>query len=385
MVGGISGTISVILGHDETTKNNLEEFKVLILGVSTDIDAELSDTIMVASYNPNTQMASILSIPRDTNTNSNENTTTASDKINSLYNQTKTADETLEAVNEITGLNIENYVVVKTESLIEFVDAIGGVEFDVPIDMDYDSDSQDLHIHLEAGLQVLDGEQAEQLVRFRHNNDGTTYSSDYGDNDDGRMRTQREFIIATIKETISLQNILKINDLIDIIDKSVSTNIDFEKLSDYIPYIIDIDTDTILTGVLPGENVYLEKNGVWVFEYNEEETEELIKELFYDRDLSEDEIDKSIVGKSDLKIEVINSSDNTKTLTEVVEILTDAGYTVTRTDTGTNTSKTTINIETEGIDDFASNIKTILGIGTISTDIDELSKTDITITIGKDY
>ena len=168
--GGLSGMLATAVGHDENTKKNLKEIKVLILGVSTDIDSELTDTIMVASYNPNTQKANLLSIPRDTFTGKNTSRAVASQKINALYNMTRTPQKTLEAVNEITGLNIEYYVIVRTEALIKLVDAIGGVEFNVPIDMKYDDPTQDLHINLKAGMQKLDGEKAEHLLRFRHSN-----------------------------------------------------------------------------------------------------------------------------------------------------------------------------------------------------------------------
>ena len=73
--------------------------------------------------------------------------------------------------------------------------------------MDYDDKYQDLHIHLTAGEQKLDGNKAEQLVRFRHNTDGTTYPVEYGDNDIGRMRTQREFIMQVMKQTLKPGNI----------------------------------------------------------------------------------------------------------------------------------------------------------------------------------
>ena len=67
--GGMSGMLATMVGHDENTKKNLGEFRALILGISTDQDGvDLTDTIMVASYNPNTQKATLLSIPRDTYT-----------------------------------------------------------------------------------------------------------------------------------------------------------------------------------------------------------------------------------------------------------------------------------------------------------------------------
>ena len=64
--GGMTGMLATMVGHDENTRKNLEEFRVLILGISTDQEeVDLTDTIMVASYNPNTQKATLLSIPRE--------------------------------------------------------------------------------------------------------------------------------------------------------------------------------------------------------------------------------------------------------------------------------------------------------------------------------
>jgi polyisoprenyl-teichoic acid--peptidoglycan teichoic acid transferase len=164
--GGISGMLATVVGHNENTKKDLKEIKVLILGVSTDTDAELTDTIMIASYNPNTQKANLLSIPRDTFTGKNQKKAVASQKINSLYNINKTPDKTLAAVNELTGLDIKYYVVVKTEALIKLVDAIGGVKFNVPMRMKYTDTSQNLVIDLEEGEQLIDGNKAEQLLNL---------------------------------------------------------------------------------------------------------------------------------------------------------------------------------------------------------------------------
>ena len=118
--GGMTGMLATMVGHDENTKKNLGEFRCLILGISTDQkDVDLTDTIIVASYNPNTQKATLLSIPRDTYTGTNPAKATAYEKINAMYSRKHRPDETLKAVNDITGLNIEYYVVVKTEALIK--------------------------------------------------------------------------------------------------------------------------------------------------------------------------------------------------------------------------------------------------------------------------
>ena len=288
--GGMTGMLATMIGHDENTKKNLGEFKCLILGISTDQDGvDLTDTIMVASYNPNTQKATLLSIPRDTYTGKISSKATAYEKINALYTRKHRPDETLEAVNEITGLDIKYYVVVKTEALIKLVDVIGGITFDVPIDMDYDDTSQNLHIHLKAGEQKLDGDKAEQLVRFRHNNNGTSYPEEYGDNDTGRMRTQREFIMQVIKQTAKPENIFKIGEILDVAKEYVITNIDFDVAKDYVPYAVEFNTDDLLTASLPGTNTNKNTSGTWIFLHDKKATKTLIQELFYDRDSTGEE------------------------------------------------------------------------------------------------
>lgn len=266
--------LAALMGHSKKTLENLEPLEFLILGESTG----MSDTIIVCKYDPKTQECSMLSIPRDTFTGNNTNTAKISQKINALYSNGKTPEKTLEAVNKITGLNIKQYILVDTTALKKLVNTIGNVQFDVPIDMDYDDDSQNLHIHLNSGLQYLNGDQVEQVVRFRHNNNGSTYSYEYGIEDYGRMHTQRDLIVAVAKQTIQIKNVKKIGNIMDIIKDYVHTNMDFSELKDYIPYAINIDMNNIKTGQLPGESQVL--NGSWFFLHNENETEELVNELF---------------------------------------------------------------------------------------------------------
>ena len=406
--GGLSGMLATAVGHNEQTKKNLGEFKCLILGISTDQDGvDLTDTIMVASYNPNTQKASLLSIPRDTYTGKNPAKATAYEKINALYSRKHRPNETLEAVNEITGLDIQYYVVVKTEALIKLVDVIGGVTFNVPIDMDYDDVTQDLHIHLEKGEQLLDGDKAEQLVRFRHNNDGTSYPEEYGDNDTGRMRTQREFIMQVIKQTAKPENIFKIGEILDVAQEYVITNVDFNVAKDYIPYVVEFNTDNLLTATLPGENTNKNTAKTWVFVYDEEETEALIQEMFYDRDKTEEELSQenqtagdnttgnsttntsskttSSASKSNIKIEILNGSGVSQNLQKAVDDLEGAGYNVTRTGSTNATSKTTIIDKKDVSQNLLTNMKEILEVGTIQESTSSSSKVDVTIILGKDY
>lgn len=400
--GGLSGMLATVVGHDENTKKDLKEIKVLILGVSTDTDAELTDTIMIASYNPNTQKANLLSIPRDTFTGKNTKKAVASQKINSLYNINKTPDKTLAAVNELTGLDIKYYVIVKTEALIKLVDAIGGVKFNVPMRMKYTDTSQDLVIDLEEGEQVLDGDKAEQLLRFRHNDyqkgvGMTSYPSEYGDNDFGRMRTQRDFIIATLKQTLKPSNIFKIGQILEIANENVDTNLELSFVKDYIPYAVELNTENITSATLPGTTPDVSTtNGVSIFVADKKASKELIQSMFYS-DVTEENEDNTISNNTtsisttttqtaeDISIELLNGSGDNSKIEEAKKLLEEAGYNVKRTGKTSSIAQTVITNKKDVTDENLKNIKQVLGKGNISTNKSSTSLVDVTIIIGKDF
>ena len=176
-------------------------------------------------------------------------------------------------------------MVVDNQALIELVDLIGGVEFDVPYvpgGMVYDDPTQNLHINLEPGLQLIDGEKAEQLLRFRKNNSGSSYPASYGSDDIGRMKTQRNFMIATAKQTLNLKNIFKIRDIIDIVYEYVDTNLSISTIKAYIPYAIDFNIENIRSASLPGTSVGPPEVPLWFIQVNKKEAAELMEELYGD-------------------------------------------------------------------------------------------------------
>ena len=312
---------------------------VLVLGVSEDISAELTDTIMLAGYNPDTNKAFVLSIPRDTFIGSKESSAGGIDKINALYQ--KKPEKTVEAVEKITGINIDYYITVKTSVLVDIVDSIGGVEFDVPIKMDYDDPTQDLHIHLKAGLQKLNGDQAEQLVRFRHNNNGTTYSASYGDNDEGRMRTQREFLKVVAQQIIRTRNVEQIKQVATAIFDNLETNITLNKILGYVPYAIDFNINELQMDQLPGTPEMM--NELWFYKVDKDKTENLIESYMEMLGLTEHEKKQYI--KEDLtKVQTTNKN-TTKNDTTTDEKNTNTTKNTKKTNTNTtkNTKKTNTN------------------------------------------
>lgn len=266
--------LAALLGHNKETLKNLDKLEVLVMGESTGS----SDTMIVCSYDPKTQQASMLSIPRDTFIGENTSRAKAGNKLNSFYSNGSTPEKTMEAINKVTGLNISKYVLIDTKALKELVDIIGEIEFNVPINMDYDDDSQQLYIHLQKGIQKMNGDKVEQLVRFRHNNNGSTYPYEYGIEDYGRMRTQREVIKTILRQTVQFKNVKEIGKIMDLAEKYIQTNMNFSELKDYIPYIVNINIDSIQTEQLPGESKVL--NGIWFFLNDKDKTEEVVNRLF---------------------------------------------------------------------------------------------------------
>ena len=421
--GGLQGLLSTLVGHDEETLKNLEPIQVLLMGVSTDNGGKLTDTIIVGTYDPKEQKASLLSIPRDTFVGKNAQTGTGMDKINALYQ--KSPEKTLEKVNELTGLNIKYYMVIDNQALIKLVDVIGGVDFYVPIDMVYDDPSQDLHINLKEGQQKLDGDKAEQLLRYRHGNLDKktgkylgTYPEEYGGNDYGRMRTQREFMIETVKQTVQAKNILKVKEIIDIAYEYVETNLSISVIKDYVPYAVSIDVNNIQSAVIPGGSYGPPTYSLWYFIPDKKETAELMKELYGsgDDDTSSSTTENTATNTtntsktnttnrktnntstntssansvskteaSEIKVEILNGSDSSAALTSVKKALTAKGYKVTKTTNTTSTGKTTIINKSDVDTKVTDNIQELLGVGTVSSSSVSSSNVDITIIIGKDY
>lgn len=391
--GGAKEIALMATGQTEEDIANLAPIYCLILGVSTDEGNILTDTIILCAYYPRTQEVSMLSIPRDTFVGKSEVTAGGYDKINASYQRGGGGDagatKVLNEVEKLTGLDINNYLVVKNEGLIKSVDAIGGVEFNVPIDMNYDDPGQDLHIHLTKGLQKLDGDKAEQLLRFRHNNDGTSYPPEYGDNDIGRMRTQREFIMETAKQTLQAKNITKINQLIEIVFNNVETNMDMNYVMKYSPAVIDFDVSAIETAYVPGESALFGNNGmggkVWFYRADKTATKKLVQEMFTFKQQKSDSASSETASLSPeyIKLQLLNATGNDDSFENVKNRLKSKGYQI--EDTGTTTiSKTTKVINrNEKKEEVVDELVNTLGYGNISEGKKALDY-DITIIVGQD-
>lgn len=253
-------------GNEEEIFGKKECVSALICGVNDN----LTDTIMYINYNTQNGKLFIMSIPRDTYV---ENEYCVGHKINAIY-RGKNIVPLIEEVQELLNTKIDYYAIFDTEIVNKLVDEIGGVKVDVPFDMKYDDPTQDLHIDLEQGVQVLNGKQAEQFVRFRHNND---MSVAYAMGDLGRVKTQQEFMKSLAKSLFNPINVFKIPSIANIILEDTKTNITTSDILRYILNVAKLDIDNIKTTTASGTPKYI--NGVSYFLLDEEKTRNEISSI----------------------------------------------------------------------------------------------------------
>jgi cell envelope-related function transcriptional attenuator common domain len=248
-----------------------EPFNLLILG--GDKVSFNSDTMMLMNFDPSTMKINVMSIPRDTKTRIKNNI----HKINYAY-PNGGVELTAQTVSELLDVNIKYYVFVDTTSFRKIIDILGGVQIDVPVDLDYDDPTQDLHIHLKKGLQILDGDKAEQFVRFRHPNHWTKEVKQFYDGSDlKRIEYQQMFINELIKQKLTIQYIPKLNNIINLIFQNIETNFTLNEVLKLSGYATKFNTQDINFIPMPGTPY---DASPWYYLCDVEKSREIISQQF---------------------------------------------------------------------------------------------------------
>ena len=207
-------------------RKSQDYYTVLILGRDTGGGGN-TDTMLLASYDVTNQKATVMSIPRDTMVNVSWDIK----RINSVYNYYGGGDRGIQylykEIAQLVGFEPDYQVVVEWDAVGQIVDAMGGVWFDVPRNMNYDDPYQDLHIHQEKGYRLLTGDDAMQVLRYRHDND-MRYG--YPDGDLGRIKTQQVFLTAMVDQLLQIKNVTKINQFIQVFQNNVETDLSFQNI-----------------------------------------------------------------------------------------------------------------------------------------------------------
>jgi LCP family protein required for cell wall assembly len=261
LIGGVAGafywkvnsTLGTVSSNTRDGVNTLTEevdsayhsdkpISFVVLGRDTrpETGSMNTDVIIVAVANPQTKKVTMVSLPRDTRIKIPGYS--GYRKINEVYadgeaerrkaernGQVPTENGvtlTKKTLKELLGIPIEHYVEVDFEGFKAVIDELGGVEVNVDRKLVYDDPTDDTHINLEPGLQLLNGEQALGYVRHRHDNRGLKYYS----NDFDRSRRQQEVIKALVDKTTSVEGITKLFSIMDVAGEHIHTDMPEEKI-----------------------------------------------------------------------------------------------------------------------------------------------------------
>ena len=234
-------------------------FNALLIG--TDKSGQLTDAIMLVNVNKTEKKIRMLSIPRDTKVTVDGKKR----KINSCYAKGG-IDLLLEEVKELTDAPINYYAIIQPGALAQIVDSLGGVEYEVEQDMHYSDPSQDLYIDLEAGLQTLSGDQAEQYCRYRS----------YTMGDLERTRAQQKFFKALFEQKLKLKYVTKLKSVYDAVAQNLETNVTFKDIASNISVMQMLtDPSQIECIEVPGEFNDMKKDGVSYYLILNEDLEQL--------------------------------------------------------------------------------------------------------------
>ena len=235
----------LIKAEDKTT--------VMIMGVDErSDDVGRSDTLMIATLDPHTDHAALLSIPRDTRVKIKGR---GYDKINAAYayGGERLAESTVES---FLGIDIDHYIIVNTNSFVRLVDAIGGIDINVEKRMYYEDpwdDNGGLVIDIYPGLQHMDGEKAVTYVRYRDE-----------EGDIGRVRRQQEFMVACMDKLTSPSIIPKIPTIIGEIMDAVQTDLSFRQILGLAGALKDAQQNGLDMEMVPGKPLYIDGVSYWI-------------------------------------------------------------------------------------------------------------------------
>ena len=231
-------------------------YNILVSGLDDDNGG--SDTNILVRFDVPNKRIDLVSLPRDTLLHNEYR----NNKLNFAYAKGGT-ELLMEQIENLLGIPVDFYVTVNLKGFIALVDQIDGVDFDIPINMDYDDPYQDLHIHFTKGPRHLNGQEAMEVVRFRHNNDGTGY----GTEDIGRIGTQQAFLKAVAKQLLQIGNVKNIPALVDIFYTYVKTDLTTGNLVWFGNEALNIGTENIHFATLPGDGSgYYNKQSVYVLD-----------------------------------------------------------------------------------------------------------------------
>lgn len=219
-----------------TDKITGTDFNLLFVGTD---NGGRADTIMLLKVNEDNMLG--LSIPR--------NTLVGNKRVLDIFADEDGNQAIIDAIKKKLSVPIHYYVEMNLSAVKDIVNSVGGIDYEVPMDMDYDDPYQDLHIELKKGRQKLNGEKACQLLQFRQG---------YPDGDLSRIQLHRQFLSEFMHQKLNKENIDKAPEIFKIISENIKTNYSVNNLEHdmkIINSINDIAFETIPGKISTHENM----------------------------------------------------------------------------------------------------------------------------------
>lgn len=351
-----------------------EPVNILLLGVDagdyankTSKNPKRSDTMIIIRYIPENNKVYMLSIPRDTRIMIDGKV----EKLNSAHRigGTSLAIETIETM---LGIKINYYAKVDYSGFRNCIDAIGGIDMEIPFNMDYDA--YDISIHFKKGETVhMDGKKAEAFVRWRKNNDGGGYAM----GDLGRAATQQEFMLKVVEKLKTPSGMLKAPGLIETASKYVTTDMTAKTMLKYMFKLRNVDTSQIEKRVLAGEPKYM--GGVSFFIYDKEKNIDFLSNF---KNNSTDTTN-NIIDRGSVRVKILNATGIKGLASKYQNDIENLGYNVVSIGNYTEIQKSTI-INDYSRNNYGQALQKDLGFGKIYEEQIEGNEYDIVVILGND-
>lgn len=311
------------------------EKRITVAVFGVDKEGYRTDVCFVATFDPMTKQTAILSVPRDTKVKlvpeiiqgleERNRYIPYKDGVKGICKLTEVAAYAGEGyrneypvlqLEDLLDINIDYYVKVNTDGFKEIVDIVGGVDMDIKDRLYYSDPVQGLYIDIQPGFQHLDGNKAEQVVRFREG---------YAQKDLKRIQVQQDFMKELIKKVANTDTIISnLPKYVYAAFKYVDTDINVSDALKYIKYINDIDVNNVIMETIPGE-------GGAYFTADKEGIKEAVDRIFYGKqtEVPESEENQKVTAKNtDLKIEISNGGETKGLAAAKKKELEKAGYTI---------------------------------------------------------
>ena len=330
-----------------------------------------SDTMLLLRADPETDSVSLLSIPRDTQVEIPEVGVTKINDANVRGGASLAATTVSSALN---GVQIDRYVRVSTDAFRELVDLLGGVEVYVPAPMSYVDQTQKLTINLSAGLQRLNGDQAEQFARFRQDA--------YGDI--GRVQRQQVLLKALLKRLTSPMMLPRIPSLLTSMQKYIDTNLSVEEMLALVGAGRKLSQGNFKMVMLPGRFSAPDEFVASYWILNPEGRDRVMRQYFK-IDSVGTEIESARAPNS-LRIAIQNASTQADAADQLRRYLVDQGFgnVYVASDWSDHQRQTQI-IAQQGDLSSAESLKNVLRLGRVEADSTGDLESDLTIRVGDDW